>query len=96
MSPRGRVRAILVALAHFYVVLTSPPLSERPSYFLPFPDCVPPLTGIELGEDDMISNPIGILGASAVIPPRFTCLPHANTSDSNNDKNLSNREYENT
>ena len=38
MSPRGRVRAILVALAHLYVVLTFPPLSERSSYFLPFPD----------------------------------------------------------
>ena len=29
MSPRGRVRAILVALAHLYVVLTFPsPLGE--------------------------------------------------------------------
>ena len=45
MSPRGRVRAILVALAHLYVVLTSPPLSERSSYFLPFPDHVLDLCG---------------------------------------------------
>ena len=40
MSPHGRVRAILVALAHLYVVLTFPPLSERSSYLLPFPDHV--------------------------------------------------------
>lgn len=40
MSPCGRVRAILVTLAHLYVVLTFPLLSERSSYFLPFPDCV--------------------------------------------------------
>ena len=40
MSPRGRVRAILVALAHLYIVLTFPLPSERSSYFLPFPDCV--------------------------------------------------------
>ena len=40
MSPCGRVRAILVALAHLYVVLTFPPLSEGSSYFLPFPDHV--------------------------------------------------------
>ena len=40
MSPRGRVRAILVALAHLYVVLTCLPLQEEASYLLPFPDCI--------------------------------------------------------
>ena len=40
MSPRGRVRAIPVALAHLYVVLTCLPLQEEASYLLPFPDCI--------------------------------------------------------